>query len=100
MTNDKHPKVTGEELQLAVLKSGREQLPMRNCSICGYLLSYMIIDGQAYFDSGCNCTEMPSDPRHTSWHNVARHINIQPSIEARNRIRQDWGLPPEGASHG
>lgn len=87
--------VTGEDVMRAVEHSGAQRLPLRQCSICNYQMDYIIIDGQPYLDTGCNCTSTPSEPRRMSWHNVARHINIQPSIEMRNRIRQEWGLPLE-----
>ena len=87
--------VTGEDMMRAVQNSGELRLHLRTCSICDYQIDYIIIDGQPYLDTGCHCVRTPSEPRRVSWHNVARNINIQPSIEARNRIRQEWGLPLE-----
>ena len=89
-------KVTGEEVQAAVAKAGITRVYVRDCSICNYKMHYIFHDGQPYYDAGCDCSSMgPSDPTQRSWQDIARLINIQPSVEGRNRIRQDFGMPPE-----
>lgn len=96
MTNTKYPKVSGEEVQVAVLKAKLDRVYVRSCSICNYRMHYVFHDGQPYYDAGCDCSSMgPSDPQLRSWQDIARLINIQPAVEARNSIRQDFGLPPE-----
>lgn len=98
--NNYKSKVTGQDVQLAVRAAGLTRIHLRECSICGYKMDYLIIDDQPYLDTSCYCTRHLHEPEHRTWQSIADHINIQPAIEARNRIRADFGMPPEENDNG
>lgn len=69
-------KVTAQEVEEAVKKSGITRLHIRNCSMCNYPLAYLFEQGDVGFDAGCDCVTY-HNIRLSSYQAVADHVNIQ-----------------------
>lgn len=70
-------KVTAQEVEEAVKKSGITRLHIRDCSICSYPLEYLFAEnGAVGFDAGCDCVNY-RNVRLSSYQAVADHVNIQ-----------------------
>lgn len=71
-------------------KNGIMSWPLRNCSICGYTLSYYFDDGTVTFDSGYNCVSGPPRITKESWKCIATHYNMQTSKEYIAKMDEFW----------
>lgn len=68
--------VTDQQVKAACLAAGIEYVEHHSCSICGYMTAYVVVDGDLYFDPGCDCGHRaPYQPR--NWQDAADHINRQ-----------------------
>jgi len=69
-------KVTAQQVEEAVNKSGITKLDHHDCSMCGYMCAYLFRDGLVGFDAGCNCVTY-HDIRQASYQEIADWINMQ-----------------------
>jgi len=55
------------------------------CSLCNSMVGYGIEKGQVWFKSSCDCTSW-SEPRPSSFNEIANWLNMQSSDEIRDQI--------------
>lgn len=66
---------TVEEFKAAVKQHNITRWPIRNCSICGYEMSYMFRGDKVFYDTGCTCTYNRGDLEPRMWEQVAESYN-------------------------
>lgn len=67
---------TAEEFKQAAQTHNITSWNIRDCSLCGYPLSYYFDGDNVSYDSGCDCISFSNiQPR--SWEDVAEHYNRQ-----------------------
>lgn len=49
---------------------------IHDCSICGSLVGYIFKNGNAYYDSTCDCSFMDHEPDLRSWYDVENIIDM------------------------
>lgn len=82
---------TAADFQTAAQARGITVWPIRDCSMCGYELSYQFRSGDVAFDTGCWCSRrLHIEPR--SWADVADHYNMQSSASVIARYDEFWGF--------
>lgn len=70
--------VTGEQVKEAVAKAGIARVDHHDCGGCGYMTAYLVVDGNLFFDPGCDCSRYgPATPEPRSWDSAAEWINMQ-----------------------
>ena len=84
--------ITAEQVRDAALAANVTSVPSHPCSFCGHLVGYRIIDGELWYDSGCECVYNPDSLQRRSWQAAADYINMQTSLEWRNKIAAQFGL--------
>jgi len=84
--------ITGSQIQDSMVDNGIVWVDHHNCSICGKMVGYRRIENRIFFDPSCNCCDKDY-PEPRNWDDIAFWINIQPSIELKNKIRSRFGLP-------
>lgn len=66
----------------------RTWLPLRNCSICGTDVGYVIDHDNVWFRSTCDCTRYAPPYRHSSFAEIADTLARQTSDEHRDQIME------------
>lgn len=66
---------TVDELKQQAKDKNITHYPVRECSICGYTLEYLIRNDQVYYDSGCDCVSHSAGPQLRSWEDLAECYN-------------------------
>ena len=69
---------TAEQVKEAIAINNIRIVPIRDCSLCGYELSYRFANDKVYFDSGCDCVSYYSPPQERSWQELANYLNNNP----------------------
>lgn len=88
--------ITGEQVKAAALSARIAIVPSRDCSLCGYMCSYVIRDdGNLYYDPGCYCTNRRGGREPRSWDDAANWINIQSDDDQREKIMRRFGFVRE-----
>ena len=87
--------VTADEVK-AASAGERRAVHLRDCSICGYPITYIVYHDELFVDSGCWCMKGPPTITQLDWQKAADLINMQTNLEHRNRFREGFGLPAEG----
>jgi len=82
--------VTGEDVKQAVLAAGLVSIPLRECSMCGVEISYLVEGGVLFFDSSCGCEQAP--PKRVKWEALANLINRQTEEKHRLSLMAKFGL--------
>lgn len=84
---------TTDEVKEAMLATGKQWFPMRNCSVCGECVGYIVQECALYFNSACGCGgwDSPTDPR--NWDDVAILINNNPD---NTELKSVFGLIEKG----
>jgi hypothetical protein len=85
--------VTGEQVRDAMIAADISVAPTRECSLCGYPMSYSREGERLFYDPGCDCSWRGREPR--EWQSAADWINMQTNPTIRDGIRARFGLPPE-----
>lgn len=84
MTEEHEAKTTADQVQQAVEEHGIRRWMLRRCSICDSPLTYAFNGQHVTFDSNCDCSSWSSDPRPSSYQDVANTLNMQtPDVRAR-----------------
>lgn len=74
--------VTPEEIRKAVEERRIAWMPHHDCAICGVMVGYVFEAGTVSFESSCDCSRSPLQPR--SYDDVAEHFNRQtPEVRAQ-----------------
>lgn len=82
---------TADKVKQAIARHSIVRWPQRDCSICGYELSYNFTGGLVYFDPGCNCSPQgpaPFDMR--DYADIAKCFNIQSTPEIAQRMWDEF----------
>lgn len=69
--------ITAEQVRDGVISKAIKFMHLRDCSICGYNLGYLVQNGSLYYDNGCYCVRRPPQPAPRDWQNLADLINDQ-----------------------
>lgn len=88
---------TANEFKQAAIAKNIQSWPIRDCSLCGYMLKYIFSDDkeQVAFDTGCDCTSYPNVYHFSSYEDVAQHYNCQTSKEYIKEMDDFWGFNEE-----
>jgi hypothetical protein len=75
----------------AAMKLNIRHWPIRECSLCGYLLGYMFFyeESEVVYDNGCECVPY-HNLRASSWDEVARMYNINSDKPEIIKKYNDW----------
>lgn len=93
---------TASQFEQAAIERGIGFIPNHDCSFCHVTVGWRVYEGGVAYDSSCGCSW--SDPRSSSWAEVAEHFNRnQP--ERNDRISPErvaemdafWGFDPPAA---
>lgn len=85
--------VTGDQVRDAMLAAGMTRVDHHDCCGCGYMTAYLVIDGELYFDPGCDCGSYNNyEPRRAGFAEAADWINIQTNEDVRTKLMQRFGF--------
>lgn len=84
-------KYSADWLHDQVREHGYTHLEHHDCSLCGYMTSYLFENGDVLFDAGCDCTRRQA-LREASYGDVAHWLGMQSSDDIRDQILK--GLRP------
>lgn len=85
--------VTAEQLKNALpVSTSPVYIPVRDCSICGAEVAYVVFNGDLYFDGHCDCVRYRRPPELRPWQSAANHINNLPTKEERKAAAKKFGL--------
>lgn len=88
------PDITADDVKTAIQSAGIERIVVRDCSICGYLMSYLISGDEVGYDAGCNCG-MGFNIRPSSFADLAESHNMQTMEKHRANYRKMFGMADE-----
>jgi len=77
--------LTGDEVKDILKKRGVTRLEVRDCSICGFKLHYIIRDDWVAFNAGCHCTG-GERVEQRGFGDIANMYNMQDNDKARTRM--------------
>lgn len=83
--------VTARDVREAMEANGITYVEHHDCTICGYMTNYHVVDGELYFDPGCYCTRADA-VRRASFQDAADWINMQDNEDVRRRLAEKFGL--------
>lgn len=83
-------KITGQQVRDAVTAKGITRIEHHGCALCGAGVFYSVEGDQLYFNSGCDCSWSPPQPR--SWDSAADWINMQSKPEVGAKIAALFGV--------
>ena len=86
-------KVTGQEVRESVLANKIQYIPHHKCAICYSEVFYSVVEGDLYFNSGCDCSW--GYPSQYSWDKAAEWINMQKVDKHKQEIAKRFGLELE-----
>ena len=82
---------TGADFKEQTEKNNITRWDIHKCSMCSYQCSYHFIDGNVFYDNGCDCTSGQNlNPR--SWDDVAEQYNIQSYPKVIKKMNEFWGF--------
>ena len=82
--------VTPDQVRDAAIRSGKQTIEIRQCSICEEPIGYRVHDGDLSFAPGCGCSWSPAEPR--EWSEASDLINMQKLPECRADIMRAFGF--------
>lgn len=82
------------DFQVAAYNLQPPKWKIRDCSICGYPLSYVFSPDyeEVGFDSGCDCSFRGSNINQVSWNQVANYYNMQTDENIIKEMNKFWGF--------
>ena len=83
---------TAEQFREQAIKLGLHYWEHHTCAICGEPVGYYFFAYYPYevvFDSGCGCS-FGSNPRPSSWEDVAEFYNMQTNPDVINKMDKLW----------
>lgn len=83
-------KVTGEEVQAAMIKAGITRVDHHKCGACNYMVKYLREGDQLFFDSSCLCSSSALQPR--AWDDAAEWINMQSNPGVSEKLALQFGV--------
>jgi len=81
-----------DEVKTAALAAGITRVEVRPCSMCGYLMAYLIKGEELWYDPGCDCTTRDSYLEPRNWSDAADWINMQSQPKGKIAIAKKFGL--------
>ena len=79
---------TAAEVQQILAISGVDRIKIRDCSMCGYPLSYIVQGESVMFDPGCDCITRHSGLEPRTFQDIANHYNMQTSAEYKDHLNK------------
>jgi len=80
---------TAKEFEKKVKEENITEWLGHNCTLCGYQVGYHFIEGNVYYDNGCDCTNGKNlNPR--TWEDVAERYNMQTHPDVIKRMNNFW----------
>lgn len=67
--------VSAEDIRSAVVAAGIKEVQVRECSICGSKIGYIVAQGQLFYDGSCDCTNIGSLLQPRSFKEIADTLN-------------------------
>ena len=88
--------VTAEQLKDAVIRKGITTIDHHRCSICDYMVNYIVHEENLYFDSACDCVSLNNYSLESlrTWQSVADWVNCQLTEETKLELAKRFGLEP------
>lgn len=83
--------ISGEEVKKAVEAAGITRVDHHDCSMCGFMTHYFVIDSELYFNHGCDCTGRYRVSER-SWNHAAEWVNMQSKPEIAAKVASYFGL--------
>ena len=82
---------TAEDFKEQLQKRNITEWQIRDCSICGYTLRFMFLNGYVFFDRGCFCVNSPAIEE-SSFEHIAEIYNRQTNPAVIKDMDIFWGF--------
>jgi len=68
--------ITADEVKESVQRNKIDYIAVRDCSICGFEIHYLIEQGQVGLNTGCDCVSY-GNITEVTWEDLAETVNMQ-----------------------
>lgn len=79
------------DLRTKAIQEEKRFFPVRDCSICGYMMGYEVLDihfNHVGFNTGCDCVTYKNITQ-SSWDEMEKFYNTQ-SPEGKKELDKQW----------